>query len=299
VTLPRLVTVTGLLLALATPLRAQPSDANQKRAVELVNQGLKHDDLGEYDQAIDAYKQAYELTGEPDIMYLLGQAYRGKGDCAQARRAFEKTIELKPDTKNRATIDSLLPEMKACEARGNGAASGGATGAGGTGAGGTGAGNPTTGTGATANGATANGATGAVGGAAAPSFGSAAGSGPATDGERHPGRGKVMIGAAGIVVGVLTVGTGVYFGKLAGDRASEVEAYASTVGSVWDADHQELERQGKAYSRTAILFTVGGGALAIGGTVILILGLRDGHGDSRPVVSASTDGAVGGWAWTF
>ena len=70
-----LALVACLLLGLASAARAQDAD---RRAADLVDAGLRHADLAEWDAAIAAFKQAYGMTSEPDLLYLIGDAHRGQ-----------------------------------------------------------------------------------------------------------------------------------------------------------------------------------------------------------------------------
>jgi tetratricopeptide (TPR) repeat protein len=72
------------------------SDADKAEAFK--NQGNTFYDLGQFEQAVDAYKNALKLTPkDPVIHNNLGAAYFGVNKNADAAVAFRKALELKPD----------------------------------------------------------------------------------------------------------------------------------------------------------------------------------------------------------
>jgi hypothetical protein len=69
-------------VALAQPPAPIPTRAEQAKAE--YDRGLKHYNLADYEPAITAFKRAYELSGKPELLFNIAQAYRLKGDCKQA-----------------------------------------------------------------------------------------------------------------------------------------------------------------------------------------------------------------------
>jgi len=78
-----------LLPALAL---AQPS----KSADEWFNEGDKQYTLGNFDKAIESFKRAFELQGDPEkqtlYVYNIAQAYRQSNDCSKASFFYKRTI---------------------------------------------------------------------------------------------------------------------------------------------------------------------------------------------------------------
>jgi tetratricopeptide (TPR) repeat protein len=74
----------------AAQVRAQPETPPEpQRAEDLFRKGRNSYDLGRYDEAITLFQRSYEMSGEPLLLYNIGQAYRMKGDCPRAREAYE------------------------------------------------------------------------------------------------------------------------------------------------------------------------------------------------------------------
>src|SRR5437660_3333773 len=71
-----------------TPSRAGESIEHTRQGNELYRSGL-------YDQAIDEYKVAYELSPLPGLLFNLGQAYRQNGDKRDALAAYRAFLARK------------------------------------------------------------------------------------------------------------------------------------------------------------------------------------------------------------
>jgi tetratricopeptide (TPR) repeat protein len=91
-------------LAIAGSASAQP-------ARELYEEGLRHYGAGEYDEAIAAWQASYDLSKAPLLLFNLGQAHRLKGDCAAARRLYERYRAEEPQPKN---LDELVAAEALC-----------------------------------------------------------------------------------------------------------------------------------------------------------------------------------------
>jgi len=104
-TLTRIIALVSLL-ALDSAVLAQtaapeaqgggaPADA---KARELYLRGDALYAQGEYAQAIDAFKQAHELSGRPLLLFNLANAYERNGDYAQAADALRRYTPTAPDS---------------------------------------------------------------------------------------------------------------------------------------------------------------------------------------------------------
>jgi tetratricopeptide (TPR) repeat protein len=106
-----------VLCTLATrSLRAEPTSEDLQRAEELYKQGLVHYDLAEYDAAIDEFKQAYELSKAPALLYNLGQAYRFRKprDCSLALWYYRAFLRSQPTPSQRPAVERVIAEMERC-----------------------------------------------------------------------------------------------------------------------------------------------------------------------------------------
>jgi tetratricopeptide (TPR) repeat protein len=79
--------------------------------------GTKHYDLGEFDAAAAAFKEAYALMPDPTFLFNIGQAYRQANKCSDARTAYKSYLRNLPDADNRQKVEQFLVELDACVAR--------------------------------------------------------------------------------------------------------------------------------------------------------------------------------------
>jgi len=107
--------VTGLGIASARADEAQDQLAQQKKIDEarrLYDLGITHYDLGEFDQAIAAFKQAYALTQAPGLLFNIAQAYRLKKDYENALYFYRSYLRKEPDAPNRSDVEARIGEME-------------------------------------------------------------------------------------------------------------------------------------------------------------------------------------------
>ena len=91
-----------------------PKTEEQKRAEakSLYETGLSHYNLGEFDQAIAAFRAAYAISQAPGLLFNIGQSFRLKKDYEQATYFYTTYLRLKPDAPNRADVEERLKEME-------------------------------------------------------------------------------------------------------------------------------------------------------------------------------------------
>lgn len=101
------------LLGMCVLLASAPVLADDKaKAKELYDEGLRHYQVAEYTQAIDAWKQAYLISKKPLLLFNIGQAYRLSGDCTQAMTFYDNYAEAEPNPKNQDELDQAVAACK-------------------------------------------------------------------------------------------------------------------------------------------------------------------------------------------
>jgi hypothetical protein len=100
--------------AVATGVPGAP--AIDPEAMRLYDEGLRHFRAGAYDDAIASLQSAYYKTPLPALLYDLGQAYRLKGDCAQALGAYEHFLATGPVGRQRTLTEARVADMQRCAA---------------------------------------------------------------------------------------------------------------------------------------------------------------------------------------
>jgi hypothetical protein len=69
--------------------------------------------VGAYDDAIQAFGEAYDRSKMPALLFNVAQAQRMKGDCPAALVSYRKYIELAPTASNRSRTDARIEELEA------------------------------------------------------------------------------------------------------------------------------------------------------------------------------------------
>ena len=253
-----------LCLGLAAPALAQPkkpTKAQKAKAKALYDEGLRYYNVGEYDRAVEKFKESYVVVAAPLLLFNIAQAYRLAGDYEAALRSYRTYLRELPRPDNKQQVDQAVkiceeklaaqpepvrpvePEQPAPEevAQAQPEAK------------------------------------------PEPDAGS--------EGEREvdeparPGRTKKILGLGVGGAGVLLAATGAYFGLQASSQAKEIEEF----DGVWDQSWEDKEA---AQRRNRVLgpVLVGAGVAAIAGGVFLyILGDREASRAAELAI-APTDG---------
>lgn len=102
--------------AAGAPTTAWSQEAHEDPPA-LYKRGQRYFDVGEFGQAIEAFKRAYELSGAPELIFNLAQAHRLAGDYQAAQREYATYLRLRPDSPYRKTVERLLSELALKAAR--------------------------------------------------------------------------------------------------------------------------------------------------------------------------------------
>src|SRR5437868_6288158 len=101
-----------ILMAAAGSARAQMTQA-QKDEVKLHYQrATRAYDLQKYQEAIDEYQKAYEISGDPPMLYNIAQAYRLAEQPAEAVRYYRRFLQRMPNARNREDVERKIGEQE-------------------------------------------------------------------------------------------------------------------------------------------------------------------------------------------
>jgi hypothetical protein len=92
----------------ATTARA---DDDQK-ARDLFTQGNTYFDLGQFDKAIDAWQNGYQLKNDPGFLYNIAQAYRTMGDAQRAIFFYKRYLSNSPKAHNRSEVEQKIEALQ-------------------------------------------------------------------------------------------------------------------------------------------------------------------------------------------
>ena len=115
---PRSLALLVVVLTGSHVIAAEPGsdDDTSRRARSFHDEGVQHYQRGEYAQAAKAFKAAYELAPTPGLLFNIAQALRfaGPTHCGEALRLYMQFLKIDPDSPNRATVLSHLPDLERC-----------------------------------------------------------------------------------------------------------------------------------------------------------------------------------------
>jgi len=234
-------------------------ERRQHEAQRLFRQAQTHYNLAEYDQAIDLFKQAYQLVQAPGFLFNLGQAYRLKGDCAQALQFYKNYLREEPDPPDRAHVEDLIADMQKCVDSPR----------------------------PPPQLAPSTQPLRALGGPNAPA-----------EISEDTGKSKRIAGLVTGGAGVALLVTAIAFGVSASSSADDVNRMCtSAMPCAWQAPVAPIDADGRSAATTAtVLYVLGGAALA-GGGILYYLGWRD--AEPHVTVTPQPAGLSVGWACRF
>lgn len=263
--------------AAGTPPPPAPSPADDKKAKAKAayEKGLGHYNLGEFDLAIESFREAYALSSAPGLLFNIAQSHRLKKDYEQASYFYRTYLRLKPDAPNRADVEARLEEMDKLIEEQKKIQKGPPTGTV------TPEGNATQEKPTTVNVNVNPGVTG-------------------TSGPTDTGIGAQTLMTAGIATagagGALLI-TGLIFGKLASNAEQELNDLNANMGT-WDQSAQDTYDAGKRNNLIAMItYIAGGAALATGGT-LYVLGMMK-KSKATVSVSPSATSTTASVSWSF
>ena len=240
----------GLVLALAVPAPVHAADkparidrTRAKQARQAFEMGKKAYTAGEFDKAIELWKEGYELKDDPILLYNIAQAYRQKGDAAKAIFYYRGYLRDAPQARNRPEVEARMAELQRGIEEAERAAQ------------------PVP--------------SPVPPPALTPEVQEVAPAPPPVESGEEPRSGKGMR-VAGIVtmgVGVAAIGAATFFGLRARSLASELED-ATRAGQPWSQDLADKESRGKTMNTLSLVgFGVGAAAVVTGG-ILYYLGAR-------------------------
>lgn len=92
---------------------SSPSRLDDKAAAkEAFDRGKRFFNTAQYVNAAAAFRRSYELSGNPDLLFNIGQAYRLAGQNEQAIAAYRSFLREVPESPNRALAEAKLEDLQ-------------------------------------------------------------------------------------------------------------------------------------------------------------------------------------------
>jgi tetratricopeptide (TPR) repeat protein len=113
---PPLLGAFGVAIALAVSIPAAAQNKDPAHARELYEDGARLYNLGQYENALHAFEQAYAISGAKPLLFNIAQAHRlaGPAHCERALSAYETYLREDPQTSNRIEVEQRIGEMRVC-----------------------------------------------------------------------------------------------------------------------------------------------------------------------------------------
>jgi len=277
--------VGGRALAQLTPAQKQEMKQHYEKATRAY-------DVQKYAEAIEEYQKAYEIGGDPAMLFNIGQAYRLSDQLPEAVRFYRRYLQRSPSARNRDDVERKIAELdRTIEERRKAAAatkpppletpaSSGSTKP------------PASTTPAATTPVASSSPSSTAPPAVPPPFEPAP---PDSGGPRGAPGGMRIAGYALLATGGVGLVTAAITGKMASGKADDLTE-ASMRNATFDPG---LEKSGKRLNTIAIVSLVLGGAAAAAGGVLLVLSHNGATAEHHALVSPLVGGGTLGAAATL
>jgi tetratricopeptide (TPR) repeat protein len=104
----------AVLLSAAGAARAAGDLTPQQKAEMkvLYEKATRAYDVGKYAEAIEEYQKAYEIGGDPPMLYNIAQAYRLNDQPAEAVRFYRRYLQRAPQARNREDVERKIADLE-------------------------------------------------------------------------------------------------------------------------------------------------------------------------------------------
>lgn len=106
--------IVALVLLSGSAQAGKLDEAKRQQARQRFDAGAKFYNLREYDRSLAEFKEAYLLSGEPELLFNLGQCERQLGRIVDARKSFLAFLrEGRPNEEQRKEVEKLIAALDA------------------------------------------------------------------------------------------------------------------------------------------------------------------------------------------
>jgi tetratricopeptide (TPR) repeat protein len=97
----------------APAARAMQLTPQQKQEIKLhYERATRAYDLQKYGEAIDEYQKAYEIGGDPPMLYNIAQSHRLNDQPAEAIRYYRRYLQRAPEARNREYVERKIADLE-------------------------------------------------------------------------------------------------------------------------------------------------------------------------------------------
>lgn len=92
--------------------RAQLSADQKQEMRQHYEKATRAYDIEKYGEAVDEYQKAYEIGGDPAMLYNIAQAYRLNKQLPDALHFYRRYLQRSPNARNREDVDRKINELE-------------------------------------------------------------------------------------------------------------------------------------------------------------------------------------------
>jgi hypothetical protein len=101
-----------LIVACGLEARAGTPAAPVETPTEIAEKAARAFDLGHYQEAIEGFSRAYELSGKSSLLFDIAEAHRALGQSATAIRMYENYLRRDPNAQRRELTERRIRELE-------------------------------------------------------------------------------------------------------------------------------------------------------------------------------------------
>jgi len=108
-----LACVVGIVVALAAGAAHAQLSAEQKQEMrQHYEKATRAYDIEKYGEAVDEYQKAYEIGGDPAMLYNIAQAYRLNKQLPDALHFYRRYLQRSPNARNREDVERKINDLE-------------------------------------------------------------------------------------------------------------------------------------------------------------------------------------------
>ena len=101
----------------ATEPEPPPESPDEVEARTRFNLGQQLYEQGRFEEALDQFRSAHELSGRPGLLYNIYLCHRDAGNTREAASSLRAYLDAEPETNNRAMLERRLTTLEEQAAR--------------------------------------------------------------------------------------------------------------------------------------------------------------------------------------
>jgi tetratricopeptide (TPR) repeat protein len=102
----------SFLLLSRVPVAQAATPEQMQQAAATFEIAEKNYKVGDYEKALEGYKEAYVLSGEADLLFNIGQCQRKLNRNEEAIRSYKNFLQERPNTPIKSDVEAIIRELE-------------------------------------------------------------------------------------------------------------------------------------------------------------------------------------------